>query len=225
MFAKFWKYENFHIGCRASKKCNPSIKVKKLKANPSKAYPNAQIIGPDALPEARDKQNYFKLPSSLWTLFKPAGKADADPASTHWRVSDEFDREFDREYIHAHMNKELVFNHRPSGTLIEADLLFNLPATEQYSRAGPGEKATDGILTKIFAALQHTRGNALGQRRFLWYAGSASDRPAFNASVRRIQGWSFDRIIPCHGDVIETGGKGIFEKIMQWHLEAKPKST
>ena len=34
---------------------------------------------------------------------------------------------------------------------------------------------------------------------------------------------NLDKIIPCHGDVIETGGKGIFDKIMQWHLEAAKK--
>lgn len=34
------------------------------------------------------------------------------------------------------MNDELVAIHHPSGTLLEADMVFNLPPTEQYSRAG-----------------------------------------------------------------------------------------
>lgn len=34
------------------------------------------------------------------------------------------------------MNHELVAVHHPSGTLIEADMLFNLPCNEQYSRSG-----------------------------------------------------------------------------------------
>jgi len=33
-------------------------------------------------------------------------------------------------------NDELVAIHHPSGTLLEADMLFNLPPTEQYSRVG-----------------------------------------------------------------------------------------
>jgi hypothetical protein len=34
------------------------------------------------------------------------------------------------------LNDELLAIHHPSGTLLEADMLFNLPPTEQYSRAG-----------------------------------------------------------------------------------------
>ena len=44
-----------------------------------------------------------------------------------------------------------------------------------------------------------------------------------NASMARIAGWDFERIVPCHGDVIEKGGKGIFENVMSWHLEAAKK--
>lgn len=45
----------------------------------------------------------------------------------------------------SHVNHELTAIHHPSQTLLQADLLFNLPATEQYSRAG-------GLptLTKLF---------------------------------------------------------------------------
>lgn len=34
--------------------------------------------------------------------------------------------------------QDLAFLHKPSGTLIEADLLFNLPANEQVRRVPPG---------------------------------------------------------------------------------------
>ncbi|RXK39208.1 hypothetical protein M231_03565 [Tremella mesenterica] len=36
----------------------------------------------------------------------------------------------------SHANHELMAIHHPSGTLLEADMLFNLPPKEQYSRAG-----------------------------------------------------------------------------------------
>jgi hypothetical protein len=136
-------------------------------------------------------------------------------------VSEEFDRDFDSEYVYAHGNKELVFHHKPSGTLIEADLLFNLPATEQFSKSDINPLA--GIWNKLFNALQHTRGDAVWQRRMIWY-GIAKPRPDYNESMSKIAQWNFDRIIPCHGDVIETGGKGIFEKVMKWHLDAAKKS-
>lgn len=177
----------------------------------NQAYPDATIVAPETLPDLRDKQQYFKLPGEKLHLFR---KADKD---TGYKVSSEFDNEFDSEYVFAHGNKELVFNHKPSRTLIEADLLFNLPATEQFSKSG--ESATTGILTKLFNGVMHTQGQATWQKRMLW-AQSKEDRPAFNQSMAKIQKWDFDRIIPCHGDVIENEGKGIFEKITEWHLKA-----
>ena len=97
-------------------------------------------------------------------------------------------------------------------------MMFNLPAKEQYSRTG--EDPTSGILNKMFIGLQTTQGAATWQKRFLWYAASAGDRQGFNQSVRKIASWDFERIIPCHGDVIESGGKGIFKKVFEWHLNA-----
>jgi len=121
------------------------------------------------------------------------------------------------------MNKEIVFNHKPTRTLITADMFFNLPATEQFSKSGVD--ATSGILTKIFASLNNTKGAATWQKRFIWYGPSMGDRKSFNESVARINKWDFDRIVPCHGDVIESSGKGIFEKIFSCHLEAAKKGN
>jgi len=133
-------------------------------------------------------------------------------------IDSAFDQEFEVEYVPAHGNKELVFCHKPSRTLIEADLMFNLPATEQYSKSG--EAATSGLATKFFAGLMNTKGDATWHKRFLWHA-IVQDKKDFAGSVGRIASWDFDRIIPCHGDVIETGGKGVFEKVMAWHLQNK----
>lgn len=184
-----------------------------------KQWPNATIIAPETLPAYRDKQNYFKLPDANMKLMRAADKAaglTVDPA---------FDKEFDIEYVDAHPNKELVFNHKPSRTLIEADLMFNLPASEQHSRTpGGAASASSGFFTRSMIAVSNTQGAAMGQKRLLWYGVSSGDRQGFAQSVSRIAKWDFDRIIPCHGDVIESGGRGIFEKVMEWHLQqAKDK--
>lgn len=150
------------------------------------------------------------------TVFRAANKAKAPVV-----VDADFDRDFDYEFVSAHPNKELVFFNKPERTLIEADFLFNLPATEQFSKTK--ESPTAGILTRLFVRLNSTQGAALGQKRFLWWAISSRDRKSYNESVKRVDGWDFDRIVPCHGDVIETGGKGVFRKVMQWHLEAGRK--
>ena len=77
------------------------------------------------------------------------------------------------------------------------------------------------MLTRFFIGLMNARGDAKWQRRFLWYVASSKDRKGFSQSMKRIDGWDFEKIIPCHGDVIESGGKGIFRKVMEWHLHSK----
>lgn len=176
------------------------------------AYPQAKVIGPEGLPEKRTKQKNEDVPFSV--VFTANKQVTVDP---------EFDSEFDYEYVSAHPNKELVFNHKPTGTLIQADVIFNYPANEQFSKTGVSP--VSGILTKLFGSLTNTYGK--GQQRFIWHGTSNAnkDRAGFNRSVARINEWNFDRMIPCHGDTIETGAKGVFQKIMAWNLEAAKKSS
>lgn len=185
------------------------------------AYPSARtIIGVDGLPEKRaassDSSQHLPRFTHVFTpqnksSLRIGGGGDGDDGG-------EFDAEFEYEYIESHANKELVFCHKPSSTLIFADVFFNLPAHEQYSHSGVSP--TDGFYTKIFTAFQNTQGQALWQKRFLWYV-AVKDREAFGRSARRVLGWQFDRVVPCHGDVIETGGKGVFEKMVAWFVGGK----
>ena len=182
-----------------------------------KEYPQATIISPETLPDLRKKQNYSMFPEEQWRLIK----VDESKGQATIKIDPTFDAEFDVEYVAAHANKELVFCHKPTKTLIEADLLFNLPATEQHSKVGD---ANTGILTKIFVALNNPSGDAVWQKRLIWY-GIAQDRTAFAESMKKIDKFDFDRLIPCHGDVIETGGKGVFQKVMSWFLESGKKTS
>lgn len=178
------------------------------------AFPNAKIICPEGLPEKRagSKEQHVRCD----VVFQAANEKQT--------VDEEFDSEFDHEFVPGHANKELVFNFKRDRTLIEADLLFNLPADEQYSKSD--ENPRSGILSRFFTAMQGTTGGALmWQRRLIWYGISAGDRTSFNKSIAKIDKWDFDRIIPCHGEVIETGGKGVFRDVMKWHLEALQKHS
>jgi hypothetical protein len=182
-----------------------------------KEYPQAKIIAPETLPELRTKQGYPNFPDN-WRLVT----ASEGTAQSTIKIDPTFDAEFDIEYVPSHVNKELVFCHKPTKTLIEADLMFNLPATEQHSKVGD---AHTGILTKLFIALNRTTGANPWQKRLIWYGTSSGDRKGFGESMRKIDKFDFDRIVPCHGDVIESGGKGVFEKIMVWFLESGKKSN
>jgi hypothetical protein len=181
----------------------------------SDAYPSAHIIAPEGLAEKRATQSktdksVTNVPIS--TIFTAKGKEGV-------KVGGEFDEEFEYEYVDAHPNKELVFFHKPSKTLIEADLFFNLPATEQYSKTNVDP--TTGWATKLFAGLQNTKGTAIWQKRMLWYLFSSGDRPGFNESMKRIGSWGFENVVPCHGDTFVGDGKSVFEKVFGWHLEGK----
>jgi hypothetical protein len=177
----------------------------------AKEYPEAELIGMEGLPEKRESDPATKG-FKFAHVFSAKNKLDMT-------ISPEFDAEFSYEYFHSHVNKELVFLHKPTKTMIEADLVFNLPATEQFSKTGVS--AQSGILTKIFGGIMNTRGEATWHKRFLWYAAGGKDRKGFAESVKRINAWDYDRVIPCHGDVIETGGKAKIQNVTSWFTQAK----
>lgn len=177
----------------------------------AKEYPLAEVIGMEGLPEKREGDEANKG-VKFAHVFTAGNKRDM-------RISPEFDEEFEYEFVHSHQNKELVFLHKPTKTLIEADLLFNMPPTEQYSRTGVAPDA--GIFSKFFGAMLNTRGDMRWQKRFLWYGPGGKDRAGLAESAKRINSWDFDRIIPCHGDVIETGGKSILQNLTAWFVEGK----
>lgn len=116
-------------------------------------------------------------------------------------------------YFPSFVNKDLVLLHKKSGTLLTADLIFNLPATEQYSRSG--QSATRGIFNRYLAVLNPYN---VWHRRFLWYAHSQKQREQIAEDAKAVDAWEFDRIIPAHGDIIETGGKKAWESAYAWFL-------
>jgi hypothetical protein len=88
--------------------------------------------------------------------------------------------------------EEHAILHVPSRTLIVADLVFNF--SEQ-------ERGWDRFFHRHIAGFNRYPGMS---RVFKW---CVSDRLAFWDSVSEILQLDFDRIIPGHGGIIETGGK------------------
>jgi hypothetical protein len=95
---------------------------------------------------------------------------------------------------------EIVLFHRATRTLIVTDFIENLyPET-----VGPA-------------------GNCVARLLGIWKNPSPSpehsmyltDLEAFERSIQRVRSWDFDRILLAHGRFIETGGKAIFEAVVQ----------
>ncbi|MBW0499039.1 hypothetical protein O181_038754 [Austropuccinia psidii MF-1] len=162
----------------------------------AKAYPQAKIFGPEGLAQK------LGLNVLEWTR-------DQNPLDC---VDDSvLKNEIKAEYFDGFVNKDIAFLHVPSKTLIEGDLLFNLPPTEQYSKSP--ESATN-IWSKFFAF----KPNSIFHQRFL-YNIAATNKKAMARSAFKVSRWDFDRIIPCHGDVIETGGKTAWRDAFALYLK------
>lgn len=181
----------------------------------AKAFPSAKIIGPEGLPEKRAKQQDDpKIGAEEFAVvFTKENKRTV-------RISDEFDADFEYEYVDGHANRELVFFWKPEKVLIEADLMFNLPPTEQYSRVPASERKAPGLVAKTFNCLVTPGESSKWNKRFNWYL-LPKDRASFNDSVQVIDKWDFNTLIPCHGDVLEGNAKEIFHTAFEWNLNAK----
>lgn len=132
-------------------------------------YPDAKIIAPEGLPEKRKKQGNESV---RFDVLGKAGEAKHVEGGG-LGVDEEFDEEFDACYVPGHANRELVFCFKREKTLVEADLLFNLPATEQYSKGGGNPH--QGLLTRLMCGINGTSGGAAKwQQRFIWVSDVVS---------------------------------------------------
>ncbi len=89
--------------------------------------------------------------------------------------------------------REHAFFHRPSRTLIVADVLFNV---------GSEMSAWTKFLLRLVAGLKGGPGVSRIFRKL-----AIRDEAALKASLAKVLAWDFDRVIVAHGDVIEADGK------------------
>lgn len=97
------------------------------------------------------------------------------------------------------LSNEVAVLHRPSGTLIVCDLVFNFPTTAPWTtRAAmrclcgyPGCRTT--LLERV------------GMRR-----------EVARRELATLDGWAFDRLVMAHGEVIGSGGKEALRGAFDW---------
>lgn len=162
----------------------------------SKEFPKAKLIGV----EGHDK----KTGSTVhWdTLF--TSRTDDEAVLAEYGVTE--DLAF--AYFAGFVGRDLVTLHKPSKAIIEADLIFNLPAGQQYGKVPGG-------LTSLMNVL---RIDSQWSRRFLWYVGS-KDEQQMSSAARIVSDWDFHIIVPCHGDIVEKGGKDAWDWVFARFLE------
>jgi hypothetical protein len=97
---------------------------------------------------------------------------------------------------------EVVFCHRPSGSLIITDIAYNF---------GPA----DPLSTQLIARVLGSYGSLKPSFAEKW---GTRDKAAVAASVQQVLGWEFDRVIMGHGAIVESGGKAQFKAGYDWFL-------
>ncbi|KAK7683456.1 hypothetical protein QCA50_013289 [Cerrena zonata] len=157
------------------------------------AYPDAKTIGPVDLNAKLQEQQGWQLDATI---------SDTQPETAFG-----FEEEIDYCFFSGHKNKDIAFLHKPSKTVIAADLLFNLPANEQYSQ---------GASKPWFPFINTWSPNSFLMRTFI--SLKVENPVTMKLQVAKVVGWEFDRWIPCHGDVAETGAKQLFKQAYKSHL-------
>ena len=102
------------------------------------------------------------------------------------------------------MTNETVFFHRASGTLVLADLAFNL---------GPEAPPFTRVLFRLIGGYGRLAPTAMEKLM-------VRDRVAFSQSLRRILSWPFGRVIVAHGTVKESGGRKELAANYAWALKS-----
>lgn len=145
------------------------------------AYPNAEVFAPPAT-----STNYRDMPFS--------GMLGDQPEPAWAEVVDQ------TVFPMGAGIAEAVMFHRPSRSLLLADLCFNVQEDASI------ELKALAWLFGIYGKLSPTF-----DLRF-----TLRDRPAARRVIDRILEWDFDRVIVGHGAICETGGHAAFERAFAW---------
>jgi hypothetical protein len=133
-------------------------------------------------------------PNKLHHLFVDAARERWPAATFHQRELAIDDPAIDVAHIDgAPKIDETVVFHRPSGTLVVADFVFNMTA--------------ENLRTRFAFALTGVGGDRVAQsREWKW---ARTDRAAARASVERVLAWPIQRVAFCHGESVAIDPAGL----------------
>jgi hypothetical protein len=150
----------------------------------------------DAYPDAR----LYGAPTFLrWNRSLPSAEVLGDSEPSLWKG------EIDQVHVQGIglFLDEIEFYHRPSRSLIVADLFFNL-------------SSKDAWITRTMGSL--VIGPFPGCRFARLYRPAVIDRRRMRTALERILDWDFEQIIVGHGAVVESNGKEVFRAAFRWLL-------
>jgi glyoxylase-like metal-dependent hydrolase (beta-lactamase superfamily II) len=101
---------------------------------------------------------------------------------------------------------EIAFLHRASGTLLLADALFGW---------GPEDPPLTRLTARIFGAYGRWA------RPHNPIFGAIVQPAALRESIERVLAWDFDRIVICHGRIVERGGREVLREAYRFLLDGR----
>ena len=166
-----------------------------------KIWPQAQTIG---VPGLEGKRKDVK-----WNFIYSSQQQKVENAFN-------FEDEIETVLFEGFITYCIAWYHKPTRTLIQSDLLMNLPCTEQYAPSS----ASTGPGSWAFAQVAHARSSWF--RRLIWYIATV-DYKLVRRDAKQVAEWDVERIVPCHGDVIEEGGSEAWKEAYKWFLEGRSR--
>lgn len=146
----------------------------------AKAFPEAKVHGAAGL---RKKRPDLRLDALLSEQNEPAWRDDLETLAIEGTLLD-----------------ETIFWHKPSGTLVTADLIENF------------ETADDGW-TRFYLKAAGIHGK-IGLSRMLRLA--FRDRKKARRNIDQVLSWDFDRVVLAHGNPIGSNGIDAFRETYAW---------
>ncbi|MGB8331246.1 MAG: DUF4336 domain-containing protein [Polyangiales bacterium] len=143
-------------------------------------FPDAKVHGPAGL---RKKRPDLRLDAILGTQSEPDWRDDVETLAVGGTLLD-----------------ETLFWHKPSGTLVSADLIENFETADDW-------------WTRAYLKLAGIDGR-IGLSRFLRLA--FRDRKDARRSIDQVLQWDFDRIVLAHGKPIESDGLELLRETYTW---------
>jgi hypothetical protein len=152
------------------------------------------VYSPIAEMPGVDNVAHVVEPNKYHHLFVAAARERWPTAQFHERSANIADDAIDAIQIDGVPKlDETVLFHRPSGTLVVADFVFNMTA--------------ENFITRLGFALTGVGGNRVAQsREWKW---ARKDKAAARASVERVLAWPIRRIAFCHGESVEMDSAGL----------------
>lgn len=115
---------------------------------------------------------------------------------------------FEFVYLPKHANKELVMFEKKTKTLFEADLLFNIrddQPIEQFE--GNPKPFTGWSYVSKFLNPDSKVGRVIFRK--------ITNETKSAQGLKAVYSWDFDRLVMCHGNILETGGKEAFYRVFK----------